>query len=152
MKQFLALVCVLSAVGCAPAVPLVVVTPSSGKAGELKTTEDVTSEAMVTPREGAGAILITRPKVWLGKRCTFDIALDDQHVAGLRPGEQLTLYADPGERVVDVSVRDEGGCEPANAQVPLDVISNTTHRIQLDSDRYYDLKVEVNALGGSLPK
>lgn len=152
MKHVLALMCALSTAACAPAVPLVVVSPSSGTAGELKTTEDVTSEAAVTPREGAGAIVITRPKVWLGKRCTFDIALDDQHVAGLRPGEQLTLYADPGERVVDVSVRDEGGCKPATAQVPLDVIGHTTNRIQLDSDRYYELKVEVNSLGGSLPQ
>jgi len=152
MKHLPALVFALLAAACAPAVPLVVVSPSSGKAGELKTTEDVTPEAAVTPREGAGAIVITRPKVWLGKRCTFDIALDDRHVAGLRPGEQLTLYADPGARVIDVSVRDQDGCKPATAQVPLDVISHTTNKIELDSDRYYDLKVEVNSLGGSLPK
>jgi hypothetical protein len=152
MKHLLSLVFVLFAAACAPAVPLVVVSPSSGAAGELKPATDVMDDEVVVPRDGAGAIVIARPKVWLGKRCTFDIALDDRHVAALRPGEQLTLYADPGERIVDVSVRDEGGCKPATAQVPLDVISHTTSRIQLDSDRYYDLKVEVNSLGGSLPK
>jgi len=152
MKHLFALPYVLLTVACTPVVPLVVVSPSSGKAGELQTTTDVSQEATVTPREGAGAIVITRPKVWLGKRCTFDIALDDQHVAGVRPGQQITLYADPGARVVDVSIRDEGGCKPATAQIPLDVISHATSRIQLDSDRYYHLKVDVNTLGGSLPK
>jgi hypothetical protein len=148
----LVLICVLSLAACAPVVPLVVVTPDAGKAGEPQPPSDVMNDAAVTPREGAGAIVISRPRVWLGKRCTYDIALDDQHIAGLRPGEQVTIYADPGERVIDVSIRDEGGCERANAQVPLEVIPHATNRIRLESDRYYDLKVEVNSLGGSLPE
>jgi hypothetical protein len=150
MQPFAALVVALLAAACTPAVPLVIVTV---KPPGPRPATDVVSEAAVTPRDGAGAIVVTRPEMGLlGKRCTYDIALDDQHVAGLRPGEQVAIYADPGERVLDIRVRDEGGCEPATAQVPLQVVSHATNRIQVDSDIRYDLKVEVNAFGGALPR
>jgi hypothetical protein len=152
MKHLAALVFALCATACAPAVPLVVVSPAPSSAREPKPTKDVMDEAAVTPREGAGAIVITRQKVWLGKRCTYDIAIDDQHVAGLRPGEKVTIYADPGARTIDVSIRDEADCDPANAQVAIDVVAHTTNKIKVGSDQYYDLKLEVNAFGGSLPK
>jgi hypothetical protein len=106
----------------------------------------------VTPRDGAGAIVITSRMVWLGRRCTYDIALDDRLVAGLRPYEHLTIYADPGQRVLAVSIRDEPGCDPAHAQIPLDVVAHATTKIRVGADGTYDLKVEVNTLGGSLPK
>jgi hypothetical protein len=150
MRPFAALVLASSAAACAPAVPLVVVNLSST---EPRPASEVVSEAAVTPREGAGAILVTRPDVWLlGKRCTYDVALDDQHVAGLRPGEQVAIYADPGERVLAIRIRDEGGCEPATAQVPLKIVSHATNRVRVESDVRYDLKVEVNAYGGALPR
>jgi hypothetical protein len=142
----------LSVTACAPVVPLVVVSPAPSSTREPKPAKDVMDEAAVTPRDGAGAIVITTRAVWLGKRCTYDVALDDQHVAGLRPGERVTIYANPGARVLDVSIRDEGGCDAANAQVALDVVAHATSRILVGSDRHYDLKVEVNALGGSLPE
>lgn len=152
MRHLALLILVLSVTACVTAVPLVVVSPAPSSTREPKPTQDVMNDAAVTPRDGAGAIVITRKKVWLGKRCTYDIAVDDQHVAGLRPGEQVTIYADPGERVIDFSIRDEDDCDPANAQVSLDVVAHTTNKIKVGSDRYYDLKVEVNAFGGSLPK
>jgi hypothetical protein len=34
----------------------------------------------------------------------------------------------------------------------VNVIAHATSRIKIDSDIYYDLKVEVNSLGGSLPE
>jgi hypothetical protein len=147
-------VCILlgwAVTACAPSVPLAVVTPAPKSAREPKPAADVANEGAVTPRNGAGAIVLTRRKTWLGSRCTFDVALDDQHVAGLRPGEQLTLYADPGQRTIDVSIRDGDGCDPANAHLALDVVPHATKRIQLRSDAYYDLKVEVNSYGASLP-
>jgi hypothetical protein len=152
MKRFVAIVIALSVVACAPSVPLAVVSPAPGSAREPKPTQDVMDPEAVTPRDGAGAIVITSPKVWLGKRCTYDVALDDRLVAGLRPGQQLTIYADPGQRVIDVSIRDEKGCDPAHAQVPLDVVAHATKKIRVGADGIYDLKVEVNTFGGSLPQ
>lgn len=152
MRHLVVVIVAVSVTACVPAIPLVVVSPAPSSVREPTPTTDVMNEAAVTPRDGAGAIVITSKKVWVGKRCTYDIALDDQHVAGLQPGEQVTIYADPGERVIDVSIRDEGGCEPANAQVPLEVVSHAKKTIRVGSDRYYDLKVEVKGYGGSLPK
>ena len=141
----------LSVAACSPSVPLVVIAPGAKAARELKPAAEVANAAAVTPRDGAGAIVISRKKKWFGSGCTIDVALDDQHVAGLRAGEQVTLYADPGERVIGVSVRDQGSCDPANAQVAVEVVAHATKEIQVGSDSYYDLKVEVNSFGGSLP-
>lgn len=108
--------------------------------------------AAVTPRDGAGVIVITSRKVQIGKRCIYDVTLDDRLVAGLRPDEQLTIYADPGQRVLAVSIRDGPGCDPAHAQVPVDVVAHATTKIRVGADGTYDLKLQVNTLGGSLPK
>jgi hypothetical protein len=152
MRRVIVVTLALSMTACAPAVPLVVVSPAPSSAREPQPTQDVMNDAAVTPRDGAGAIVISRKKVLLGKRCTYDIALDDQHVAGLRPGQKVTIYADPGARVIGFSIRDEGDCDPASAQVALDVVAHTTNRIKVGSDLHYDLKVEVNSFGGSLPR
>lgn len=152
MKRAVSILLGLSVAACAPSVPLVVISPAPSSAREPQPTQDVMDPAAVTPRDGAGAIVITRPKVWLGKRCTFDVAVDDQLVAGLRPGQKLTIYADPGQRVIDVSIRDEEGCDPAHGRFPLDVVAHATKKIRVGADGSYDLKVEVNTFGGSLPE
>ena len=153
MERLVAIIAGLSVAACVPNVPLVVVSPEPSSRREPQPTEDVADQAAVTPRDGAGAIVIASPKVkWLVKRCTYDVALDDRHVAGLRPGQQVTIYADPGQRVINLSIRDEGGCDPAQAQVPLDVVAHATKKIRVGADRSYDLKVEVNTFGGSLPR
>ena len=151
MKKLIACMFGLSVAACSPSVPLVIVAPGAESASKLKPAAEITNAGAVTPRDGAGALVISRKKRWFGKRCTFDIALDDQHVAGLRAGEQLTLYADPGERVLGVSVRDQGSCDPASAQVAVEVAAHATQQVEVDSDSSYDLKVEVNSFGGSLP-
>jgi hypothetical protein len=107
--------------------------------------------AAVTPRDGTGAIVVTSDKRWWGKGCIFDIALDDQHVAGLRSGEQVTLYADPGERIVGVKIRDEGDCDAAMAQVSIQVVPHATKTVRVGADGHHDLKIELNTYGGSLP-
>lgn len=151
MKQLTACLFGLSVAACSPSVPLVVIAPGAEAASELEPAAEVANAGAVAPREGAGALVISRKKRWFGKACTFDIALDDQHVAGLRAGEQLTLYAEPGERVLGVSVRDQGSCEPASAQVAVEIVGQATKRVEVGSDSSYDLKVEVNSFGGSLP-
>lgn len=148
MKHIAALIVALSASACTPYFPILVVNMSSG---EPKPASEVMSESDVKPRDGAGAILITRPIAWLGMRCTYDVALDDKLVAGLRNGEQLAIYTDPGERVLGISVRDKGGCKPASTQIPLKVVAYATNRVRIESDIRYDLKVVVNTFGGSLP-
>ena len=152
MKRVVAILLGLSVAACAPSVPLVVVSPAPSSARDPKPTQDVMDPAAVIPRDGAGVIVISSRKVQIGKRCTYDVALDDRLVAGLRPHEQLTIYADPGQRVVAVSIRDRPGCDPAHAQVPLDVVAHATTKIRVGAGGTYDLKVEVNTLGGSLPK
>lgn len=151
MKHVVAILLGLSVAACAPSVPLVVVSPAPSSAREPKPTQDVMDPASITPRDGAGVIVITSRKVRLGKRCAYDVALDDRLVAGLRPDEQLTIYADPGQRVLAVSMRDEPGCDPVHAQVPLDVVPHATTKVLVGAGGTYDLKVEVNTLGGSLP-
>jgi hypothetical protein len=88
----------------------------------------------------------------VGRGCTYDVALDDQTVAGLRTGEQVTLYADPGERIVAISIRGEGKCDPAVAQFAVDVVPHATKKVRVRSNATYDLKVEVNSYGGALPQ
>jgi hypothetical protein len=152
MKPRVAAILCLSVVACAPNVPVLVVLPAPDSAGEPQPTSDVSNEAAVTPRDGTGVIVITRDKKWLGAKCIFDVSLDDQHVAGLRSGEQVTLFADPGERIVGVSIRDEGDCDTAVAQVPVKVVAHSTKTIEVGEDGRYDLKVELNTHGGALPR
>lgn len=153
MKHVVTILLGLSVAACAPNIPVVVVSPAPGSAREPKPAQDVMDPAAVTARDGAGAIVITSRKVrLLRNRCTYDVALDDRLVAGLRPGEQLTIYADPGQRVLAVSIRDSPGCDPAHAQVPLDVVAHATTKIRVGAAGTYDLNLEVNTLGGSLPK
>jgi hypothetical protein len=141
----------LSVTACAPVVPVLVITPDSEAQRDGRLPSEVMNTAAVTPRDGTGAIVVTRKKSLLADRCTYDVALDDQLVAGLRPGEQVTLYADPGTRIVAVSIRDEGSCDSVNAQVALKVIAHARNDIRVGPDPHYDLKVEVDTYGGSLP-
>lgn len=152
MKRVLAIFVGLSVAACAPNVPMVVVSPAPSSVLDPKPAQDVMDTAAVTPRDGAGVIVITSRKVWLGSRCTYDVALDDRQVAGLRPHEQLTIYADPGQRVLAVSIRDSPGCDPVQAQIPLDVVAHAATKIRVGADGRHDLKVEVNTFGGSLPE
>lgn len=151
MKQVVVVILVALVAACVPVVPVLVITPDSEARRDGRPPSEVMNAAVVTPRDGAGAIVITRRKTLLGDGCTYDVALDDQQVAGLRAGEQVTLYADPGTRIVGVSIRDEGSCDSANAQVSLQVVANAKNEIRVGPDTYYDLKVEVNSYGGSLP-
>lgn len=136
---------------CAPSVPVLVVRPPPSAAPETTPPVDVTNTVAVTPRDGAGAIVITRDKGSAGKECTYDISLDDQHVAGLRTGGQVTLYADPGERIVGVSVRRDGSCDPASEQVAVPVVPHTTTKVRVGADASFDLIIDLNTYGGSLP-
>lgn len=130
----------LSVVGVAACVPAVPLPTPQGPASA--TAEDVVAAA-VTPREGAGAIHVTRTKVLHDMSCVYDIQLDGQNVAALRRGEHVTLYADPGRRLVGVSVRDSKGCEPTLAHVPVEVIAHTTTEIRVGATASYDLKIEA---------
>ena len=150
MLRLLAILVGFSVVACTSSFPFVVVSPAPKSAREAKPAKDVIDAAALVPRDGAGAIVITRKRTWGGTGCTFDVALDNRSIAGLRPGEQLTMYADPGARVVAIAVRDEAGCEPAHARIPLDVIGHTTSRMKVGAEGRYELKVEVDTSGGSL--
>lgn len=142
----------LAVAGCTPSLPVMIVSPGPDEAQGAKLPADVMNVAAVTPRDGAGAIVVTRDKAWVGSGCTYDVALDDQTVAGLRTGEQVTLYADPGERIVAISIRGEGKCDPAVAQFAVDVVPHATKKVRVGANARYDLKVEVNSYGGALPE
>jgi hypothetical protein len=152
MKHVFAAILGLALMGCLPAVPLVVWEPDSEAAPEPRTASEIVDERAVTPRIGAGAIIVTsQERERLPEGCTFDVVLDDQPVAGLRPGEQVVIFADPGQRVLSFSVRDETSCNSASAHVAVKVVAHTTQKIHLGSDTRYDLKVEVDSYGRSLP-
>jgi hypothetical protein len=151
MKHLALVMLALAGTACVPAVPVVVIDTTPAAARAPKPATEIVDVAAVTPRDGTGVIVVTRPKSLLRTGCTYDVTLDDQLVAALRSGEQVTLYADPGQRVVGISTRDAASCDPASASVPLEVVAHATKTIELGSDLRYDLKVEVNTHGGSLP-
>ena len=55
----------------------------------------------------------------------------------------MTIYADPGTRTLGVSIRPDGKCKPALAQVPLQVVANATTKIRIVADISYDLRIEA---------
>lgn len=124
----------LALAGCAIPLP-----KPSGK----PTTAATVAEAAVTPREGAGAIVVARDRQLRHGGCSYEVALDGAPVATLRPGEQVTLYADPGKRLVEISAGREQGCDAAVAQLPIDVVASATTQVRVRSDARYDLKVEA---------
>jgi hypothetical protein len=107
-----------------------------------QTASDV-DPAAATPRDGAGAIFVARTKVLHDMGCIYDILIDGRNVAALRRGEQVTLYADPGPRIVGVSIRSTKGCEPADAFVPVQVVAHATTEIRVSATVSYDLKIEA---------
>jgi hypothetical protein len=152
MKQVFAAILGLVLMGCSPAVPLLVWEPDAEPTPESRPASEIMNERAVTPRFGAGAIMVTsQEKDRLADGCTFDVVLDEQLVAGLRPGEQVVIFAEPGQRVLSFSVRDEASCRSASADVALEVVAHTTQKIHLGSGTHYELKVEVDSYGRSLP-
>jgi hypothetical protein len=117
--------------------------PFPGSTPVVKPASTILNATAVAPREGAGAILVVRDRQLQGMDCVHDVSLDEKPVAQLRAGEQLTLYADPGDRLVTVSVHVEGKCTAAVAQVPLLVTAYATTKVHVRADGYYGLKVEA---------
>ena len=137
MKRCIAGILCLSVTACIPGITVPI------SSGPPKPTSDVANSAIVTPRDGAGAIVITRDAQLRDMKCTYDILLDGQHVAGLHTGEKVTLYADPGQRIVGVSIRREKKCEPAIAQFLVQVVASATTNVRVSTDMSYDLKIEA---------
>ncbi|MCE3285516.1 MAG: hypothetical protein K0R70_1772, partial [Steroidobacteraceae bacterium] len=105
----------LSVTGCvAGGIPIPILNPQAPP----QPASEVVDAAAIVPRDGAGAIVVTRDWQLRDRKCSYDISLDGRFVAGLRTGEQVTIYADPGARTLGVSIRDEGSCEAALAHVP----------------------------------
>ena len=142
----------MSVAACAPAVPVLVVTPRAEIPELATTSSQVENSEVVTPRDGTGAIVVARERQWTGTGCTFDVALDDQHIAGLRPGEQVTLYAQPGRRAIRISARGEEHCDPSIVEFALPVIEHTTQKVRVRRTAGSALEVEVNPYGGALPQ
>ena len=129
----------LSVTACAASVPI----PMPGPNKSARPASEVMDRDALAPRDGAGAIVVLRDKTrFWRKRCIYDITLDGQPVAGLRNGEQVTLYADPGGRVLAVSIRPEEKCDAVTAQVPVNVVASATTRIRVVADVSYALHVE----------
>ena len=111
---------------------------------EVKPASNVVNEEAVKPREGAGAVIATRDWQLRDMGCIYDIVIDDSRVAELRPGEQVTVYPDPGKRMLGISIRPEKkACEAAVAQVPLNVVASATTKVRVRADGYYQLRVEA---------
>lgn len=135
MKLYVAAGLCLSLAGCA-SLPI----PFGG---EVKPAATVDAGA-TTPREGAGAIIVTRDWQFRDMNCIYDVAVDDHMVAELRAGEQVTVYPDPGERMLGISIRPEQkSCEPALAWVPIQVVASATTRVRVRTDSRYDLRIEA---------
>jgi hypothetical protein len=152
MKHVLAAILGLALAGCALRVPVLVFAPGEEGAQQSKRASEVMNEAAVTPRFGTGAVVVTnKDGSWFNKGCPVDIALDDQLVAGLRPGEQVTLFAEPGRRIISVSTRDEAPCDVASTKFAMEIVAHTTQKVRVGPDVQDDLKVEVDPYGRELP-
>ncbi len=137
MKLYLVGALGLLLAACMPAIPIL--TPK----GPPKPASEVVKSAALEPRDGAGAIDITRVHSLLRMGCTYEIALDGERLAGLRNGEHVTIYADPGARTLSVSIRPEERCKFAIAEVPVQVVAQATTTIRIVADAWYDLKIEA---------
>jgi hypothetical protein len=133
------LACVSLSACVAGGIPIPILNPQAPP----QPASEVVDAAAIVPRDGAGAIVVTRDWQLRDRKCSYDISLDGRFVAGLRTGEQVTIYADPGARTVGVSIRNEGNCDAALAQVPLQVVASATTTIRVRADLSYDLKVEA---------
>ena len=152
MKHVTAGLLIAALTGCTPSIPLLVLSPGGDSEPGPRAPTQVMDERAVTPRFGTGAVVVTSDKKsWFAPGCTFDVAVDDELVAALRPGEQVVVFADPGQRTIGFSVRDEASCNPAGARVALEVVAHTTQRLTVGSDTNYDLKVAADTYGRSLP-
>jgi hypothetical protein len=152
MKYLLAAVLGLTLAGCALRAPVFVLKPGGETAREPRPASEIMSESAVTPRYGTGAIVVTsKERSRYSAGCTINVALDHQLVAGLRPGEQVTLFPEPGQRVISFSTRDEPSCDPASTQVVMDIVAHTTQKVRIGSGTDQALKIEVDPYGRALP-
>ena len=111
---------------------------------EVKPASTVVNASAVTPRDGAGAIVVTRDWQFRDMGCIYDVVLDNDRVAELRAGEEVTVYPDPGKRMRGISIRPkDDDCEAALAQVPLEVVASATTKVRVRADGYYHLRVEA---------
>ena len=136
-----AIVCVLcqGLAACVPGVGL----PFPGRKKAPKPASEIVDPQAIVARDGAGAIVVTRDASLQRMRCVYDVALDERLVASLRVGEQVTLYADPGERSLIVSIRPENRCDAALAELPLKVVAHATTRVRIVADASFDLRIEA---------
>ncbi|HET9693105.1 MAG TPA: hypothetical protein VFP48_01880 [Steroidobacteraceae bacterium] len=133
----IAAVLALLATACIPGIPILAPKRPPQPASE------VARSAALEPRDGAGAIVITRDDSLLRTKCTYEVTLDGEVMAGLRTNEYVTLYADPGARTLRVVIRPDGNCKPALAELPLKVVANATTTIRIVADTMYDLRIEA---------
>lgn len=111
---------------------------------DVKPASNVVNAEAVKPREGAGAITVTRDWQFRDMGCIYDVVIDNDRVAELRTGEEVTVYPDPGKRVLGIMVRPtDDDCEEAVAQVPLEVVAYARTRVRVRADGYYKLRVEA---------
>lgn len=137
MRRVLFVALCAAVAGCAT-------TPVPSDSATAQPATSIVDPAATTPRAGAGAILVTRDTGMLGMACTFDVMIDGQRVAGLRKGEQVTLYADPGERILSVQAR-EGICGGGLTQIAVQVVADTTKKVRVGMDHGWDIKLEPSA-------
>jgi hypothetical protein len=136
---FVGILCLSLSACFVPGVSVPVSTPQ----GPAHTASEIMDATAVTPREGAGVILVARGKILTGMKCTYDVAVDGKAVAGLRAAEHIAIYANPGPRLLSVSVRAAEDCKAAVAEVPVNVVAYATTRIRVTADLSYDLKLEA---------
>lgn len=55
---------------------------------------------ILTPRDGAGQVIVTRDTGALGSACSIGILADGVSVAALNPGEKIEMYLPPGDHII----------------------------------------------------
>jgi len=107
--------------------------------------EAVLDPVAATAREGAGRVIVTRDRGYVGMACKFRIHIDGKPAVALKQGQTFTLYAEPGERIIAVTSPCSGQV-PETRQLLVNVEAGVTKKVRVGVTEAMDFLIEHSAL------
>ena len=136
MRQVAAVVLMLAA-GCST-------TQVATNSGAAKAATMIADRALTTPRDGAARLIVTRDTGFAGGGCLFEVLANGKLAAELRPGEQVSLYVDPGECIVGVQLKGSL-CPKENAEIAVQSTAGATKNIRAGVTQSLTLRLQQTA-------
>jgi hypothetical protein len=112
--------------------------------GAVKAPSVIVDQALTTPRDDAARLVVTRDTGFAGGGCLFEVLADGKLAAVLKPGEQVSLYVDPGECIVGVQLKG-GLCPKENAEIAVQSTAGATKNIRAGVTQNLDLRLQQTA-------